>query len=49
MALARLSFFTLPDNVKRIQIERIMRQSTETFNYRVTAKEYIKLYEKMLT
>ena len=43
-----MSFFMLPDNVKRMQIERIMRQSTETFNYRVTAKGYIKLYEKML-
>ena len=43
-----MSFFMLPDNVKRIQIERIMRQSIETFNYRVAAKGYIKLYEKML-
>jgi starch synthase/alpha-amylase len=43
-----MEFFMLPNNVKRMQIERIMRQSTETFNYRVTAKGYINLYEKML-
>ena len=43
-----MQFFMLPDEVKRIQIERIMRISAETYNYKVTAKEYINLYEKML-
>jgi starch synthase/alpha-amylase len=43
-----MQFFMLPDGLKRNQIERIMRVSAETFNYRVTAQQYIKLYEKML-
>ena len=43
-----MAFFMLPDNVRRMQIKRIMRQSAETFNYKVTAKGYINLYEKIL-
>ena len=43
-----MQFYMMPVNVKRKQIERIMRLSAETFNYKVTAKEYINLYEKIL-
>ena len=43
-----MRFFTLPPNVKKRQIKRIMTQSTERFNHAVTASTYIKLYEKML-
>jgi len=43
-----MQFYMMPVDLKRKQIERIMRLSAETFNYRVTAKEYINLYEKML-
>jgi starch synthase/alpha-amylase len=43
-----MQFYMMPINVKRKQIERIMRLSAETFNYKVNAKEYINLYEKML-
>jgi len=43
-----MTFYRMPVPVKERQIERIMRQSAETFNDTVTAQEYIHLYEKML-
>ena len=43
-----MHFYAMPVNLKQMQVERIMRQSAESFNYKVTAEEYIKLYEKML-
>ncbi len=43
-----MQFYMMPVDVKRKQIERIMRVSAETFNYKVNAKEYINLYEKLL-
>jgi starch synthase len=43
-----MRFYDLPQNVKKQQIERIMIQSTATFNHAVTARRYIDLYEKML-
>ncbi|MFH2219670.1 MAG: glycogen/starch synthase [Pseudomonadota bacterium] len=43
-----MGFYNLSPEVKQKQIERIMRQSLETFNHSVTARQYIDLYEKML-
>jgi len=43
-----MAFYNLPQSVKQRQVERIMKQSLETFNHPVTAKQYIDLYEKML-
>ena len=43
-----MAFHALPDAIKARNIERIMRQSVETFTHAVTAKQYIDLYEKML-
>jgi starch synthase/alpha-amylase len=43
-----MHFYMMPVDVKRKQIQRIMRLGAEMFNYKVTAKEYIRLYEKML-
>ena len=43
-----MQFYMMPVDLKRKQIKRIMRISAETFNYKVTAKEYINRYEKML-
>lgn len=43
-----MAFHALPEPIKARNIERIMRQSVETFTHAVTAKQYIDLYEKML-
>jgi glycogen synthase len=43
-----MHFYLMPVDVRQKQIERIMRQSADRFNYKVTAQEYITLYEKML-
>ena len=43
-----VAFHRLPADVKRRQIERIMRQSAATFNHANTARQYIDLYERML-
>ena len=43
-----MQFYQLPDSIKHQQIERIMTDSTRTFNHSVTAQQYIRLYEKML-
>lgn len=43
-----MAFFLLADHVKRIHIKRIMRESADTFNCRITADAYIALYRKML-
>ncbi len=43
-----MTFFKLPETVKRRQIERIMQQSAASFNHANTARQYIELYEKML-
>jgi starch synthase len=43
-----MAFFLLPESKKNPQIRRIMTESLETFNYDVTALQYISLYEKML-
>jgi starch synthase/alpha-amylase len=43
-----MEFFHLPETKKNPQIHRIMTESIDTFNYDVTALEYISLYEKML-
>ena len=41
-------FYQLPNDFKANQILRIMQSSADNFNYAVTAKNYIDLYEKML-
>jgi len=43
-----ISFYLRPAAVKAKQIKRIMTKSAETFTHEQTARQYIKLYEKML-
>ena len=43
-----MAFYHLPSPVRQKHVERIMKQSLETFNHSVNAKQYIDLYEKML-
>ncbi len=43
-----MEFYNLPEEIKAVQIERVMKQSAAMFNHSVTAKRYIDLYEKML-
>jgi starch synthase len=43
-----MDFFHLPPDVREAQIARIMKESLARFNHEACAKEYIKLYEKML-
>ena len=43
-----MEFFRQPPEVKEREIARIMRESLQRFNHEECAKEYIKLYEKML-
>ena len=43
-----MHFHSVPAQMRRKQIQRIMQESAETFNHDVTARQYIKLYEKML-
>ena len=44
-----MEFYNLPDEVKNKQISRIMSESKQTFNYKVTALHYMEIYDKMLT
>jgi starch synthase/alpha-amylase len=41
-------FHGAPAKTRQRQVERIMRESAQTFNHDVTARHYIQLYEKML-
>jgi starch synthase/alpha-amylase len=43
-----MEFYNLPQKVKTKQIKRIMTESQVTFTHANTARQYIKLYEKML-
>ena len=43
-----MNFYAQPGNVKAAQIERIMTESAERFTHAKTARQYIRLYEKML-
>lgn len=43
-----MDFHRMPEEWKRPQIERIMKQSAEQFNHETTAKGYFDIYEKML-
>ena len=43
-----MEFFSLCKRTKTTQIRRIMQESQANFNHSVTARQYIKLYEKML-
>jgi starch synthase/alpha-amylase len=43
-----MTFYRLPEKVKADQIERIMTESAARFTHAETARQYIKLYEKML-
>ena len=43
-----MRFYNFPRSIKNRQIQRIMSQSTESFNHAVTAGQYSDLYEKML-
>jgi starch synthase/alpha-amylase len=43
-----MDFYGQPDAVREKQIRRIMAQSAATFTHEQTAKQYMKLYEKML-
>ena len=43
-----MNFYNLPRNIKTKHIKRIMTESLSTFTHANTARQYIKLYEKML-
>ncbi len=43
-----MHFYKRPKKVKEKQIKRVMLQSAEIFTHKVTARQYIRLYEKML-
>jgi starch synthase/alpha-amylase len=43
-----MDFYNLPQTTKAEQIRRIMQESAATFTHANTARQYIKLYEKML-
>ncbi|MDD5727992.1 MAG: glycogen/starch synthase [Victivallales bacterium] len=43
-----MKFFTLPDDVKALQLARIMTESKAEFNHDVTASRYQDIYESML-
>ena len=43
-----MAFYDLPAKVKAAQIERIMTESAAAFTHANTARQYIRLYEKML-
>ena len=43
-----MAFYQQPVEVKEREIARIMTESLARFNHEACAKEYIKLYEKML-
>jgi starch synthase/alpha-amylase len=43
-----MDFYNLPKTAKARQIRRIMQESAAAFTHANTARQYIKLYEKML-
>ena len=43
-----MAFHALPAKTRQRHVERIMKESAETFNHDVTARHYMQLYEKML-
>ncbi len=43
-----MQFYSMPEEVKEQQLSRIMKEGRERFNLEETAKNYIRLYEKML-
>ncbi len=43
-----MRFYALGPDVRETQIRRVMKEAAATFNYDVTAGQYIDLYEKML-
>jgi starch synthase/alpha-amylase len=43
-----MTFYRLPEKEKAVQIERIMTESAARFTHAETARQYIRLYEKML-
>jgi glycogen synthase len=43
-----MKFYSMPGEVKEQQISRVMKEGRERFNLEETAKDYIRLYEKML-
>ncbi len=43
-----MRFFKQPDDLKEIQIKRIMQESKDRFNHKTTAEAYFEIYEKML-
>jgi starch synthase/alpha-amylase len=43
-----MDFYNLPKATKGKQIRRIMQESAAAFTHANTARQYIKLYEKML-
>jgi hypothetical protein len=43
-----MQFYGMSPDIKKRQIRRIMIESAATFNHRVTAQQYIDIYEKML-
>ena len=43
-----MNFYAQPADVREREVGRIMRESLQRFNHEACAKEYIKLYEKML-
>ena len=43
-----MRFYALPAEVKNAQIQRIMRESKQTFSHVNTANAYIQIYEQML-
>ena len=43
-----MEFHQQPGNVKALHIKRVMKESADTFTHANTARQYIKLYEKML-
>jgi starch synthase/alpha-amylase len=43
-----MGFYRLPLEIRKRQIQRIMKESATTFTHAVTARNYIKLYETML-
>jgi len=44
-----MHFFNLAPEIRHPQIRRIMKQSAECFTHQVNARQYIELYEKMLS
>jgi starch synthase/alpha-amylase len=43
-----MDFYKLPSDVRRRQVERVMIEAAQSFNFKVTARKYAELYERML-